>query len=426
MGMTEIAQDFDRWPDERRRAWQLDRIGEAVAHARATSAFYRDTWKEAGLGQVEAASWDAFRRLPIVTKNQMIRHAGGQPAIESARVGFSTRGTSGNPLVVWLDDAEAEAYVVPTMRGFRWAGLGEGQKALILSPSWHRLAAMEGHAVVRLGAQPCYFWGTLSDPAHAEPFVEALREFRPDFVTSTPPFLLNVLRHCDDRGLDPREVFDSVRSVMLAGLALTPGLRRHLEARLGVEHVYERGGTQEGAALDECHLHSGMHVHEDVCLLEVLDKQGNLVPEGQVGRLVVTKLVAAGSPFLRYDTGDTAYFQPGTCGCGSGLPRLRILARPESTLMIEAKPVTGYEVRRILDEDPALAGRVSLLVRDNEAKDRLRVLIEGEPAGDDPARRLREGLGISDVQIDWVGGAGLVWGFRQVIDARELKGRRET
>jgi phenylacetate-CoA ligase len=395
----------------------LTRIGEVIAHARATSSFYAQTW-----GAAEVRSWDQFSALPIVTKNQMLRHAGGPPMIADARVGFSTRGTSGNPLVLWLDGAEAEAYLAPTARGFGWAGLAADQRALILSPSWHRLAAMEGHAVARLGAHPCYFWGTLTDPAHAESFVDALQDFQPEFLTSTPPFILNVLKHCEDRRLDIASLFAPVRSVVLAGLALTPGLRRYLSQRLDAD-VFERGGTQEGAALDECAHHVGMHVHEDVCLLEVLDKQGNALPEGQIGRLVITKLVAAGSPFVRYDTGDTARLQPGACACGSGFARLRIVARPESTIMIEGRAITGFDLRCLLDEDPELVGRASLLVRDTTARDTLRILIDGNPAGRDPVQTIREHFGISDVRIDWMGGTGLVWGFRQVIDVRELKGR---
>ncbi len=266
----------------------------------------------------------------------------------------------------------------------------------------------------------------MSDPSHAAPFVDALTDVRPEFVTSTPPFLLNVLRHCEDRRLDPIEVFSSVKSVVLAGLALTPGLRRFLEYRLGVDHIFERGGTQEGAALDECRFHSGMHVHEDVCHLEVVDEAGEPVGDGARGRLVITKLVASGSPFVRYDTGDLAYFQPGKCRCGSQFRRLRILGRPESTVIVEEKPITGYEVRCVLDDDPDLVGRISLLVRDDERKDRLKVLIEGEPAGADPQGALAARLGVRDVEIDWLGGAELTWGFRQVIDARELVSWRRS
>ncbi len=416
----EVPDDFERWPADRREDWQLAQLQAVVRYARDASDFYRDLWDARGLGPDDAADFDGFRSFPIVDKSQMIRYPPRAARVGSARVGFSTRGTSGNPLVVWLDETNARRYVVPTVRGFRWAGLRQGDRALVMSPAWHLLAAMEGHAVVQLKAQPCYFWGTLSDPSHVEPFVDALLDVRPQFVTSTPPFLLRVVRYCDDRGLKASEVFAGVRSIVLVGLALTPGLRRHFTERLGVEHVFERGGTQEGAALDECHLHSGMHVHEDVCYLEVVDEEGAPVDVGAAGRLVITKLVPAGSPFVRYDTGDTAYFQPGECACGIKLRRLRILGRPESTLRVQDKPLTGYDVRCILDEQADLVGRTSLLLNDPSQPNRLRILIEGEAAGEDPQGRLATGLGIDDVVIDWVGGAGLSWGFRQVIDVREL------
>ncbi len=152
--LTEVPDDFDRWPDDRRRAWRLEQLKSALDWARRRSAFYRDLWDENGVNVDRIADFDEMRVLPVVTKDQIIGWARGQSESGDARVGFSTRGTSGNPLVVWLDDAETERYIVPTVRGFRWAGLRAESKALILSPSWHRLAAMEGHAVVRLGPRP--------------------------------------------------------------------------------------------------------------------------------------------------------------------------------------------------------------------------------------------------------------------------------
>lgn len=421
--LTSVPDDFERWPAEQREAWQLAELRNVVRYAQEHSPFYRSLWDAHGILPDKMADFGDFQSYPIVTKSDMLRGAAPAAPIATARVGFSTRGTSGNPLVVWLDEKEAQRYVVPTARGFRWAGLREGDRALILSPSWHRLAAMEGHAVVGLHAQPNYFWGTLSDPTHVAPFIDALVEVRPQFVTSTPPFILSVLRHCDEEGLDPAEIFSSVRSVTLAGLALTPGLRKYLTARLDVEHVFERGGTQEGAALDECEFHTGMHIHEDVCYLEVVDSDGRVVAPGETGRLVITKLVPGGSPFVRYDTGDTAYFHSGPCECGRHLRRLRILGRPESTLTIQGRAITAYEVRCILDELPELVGRMSLLVNDASAPDRLRILMEGEPTGSDTEKELATRLHIDDVMIEWVGGAGLTWGFRQVIDVSELARR---
>lgn len=413
-----VPDDFETWPRERRAAWQLEQLRVAVRHAQERSDVYRELWGRYGLSVDSLASLEDIRRFPIVEKADVVegRQAAYAPG---TAVGFSTRGTSGQPLLVWVDEVEWEGFQRPVVRGFRWAGVREGDRALLLSPAWHRLAALEGHGCLELGADVCHFWGTIADTGHVEDFVQALRDLEPAFVTSTPPFLLAALRWCDAHGVDVRALFGPVRSVSLVGIALTPGLRRWLAGRLDAD-VFERGGTNEGAALDECHLHTGMHIHEDTCYLEVVDDDGEPCPEGVAGRFVVNKLVPGGVPFIRYDTGDRAAFLPGTCGCGVEFARLRLLGRPESTLEVAGVPVTAFEVRQLLDEHPDLVGRVSLLVRDDRLPDVLRVAIEGEPPSHDVAAQLAQAFGVEHVQLDWLHGARVEWGFRQVISVGEL------
>ncbi len=416
--------ELEVWPEERLAAWQGERLGEVLEYASSRSSFYRRRWADAGAGPEDVTSLADLERLPIVSKRDLL--AAGEDWLRSGDgpVGFSTRGTSGEPLVLWLSPEESEAYIVPTIRGFRWAGLGPGMTALLLSPAWHRLAAMEGHAAVRLGARAAYFWGSLGGSEHVDSFLEAIEEVRPGFVTSTPPFLLSAVRRLEETGRDPRALFEGVSAVSLVGLPLTPQLQELLGRRLGVAHVFERGGTQEGAALDECELHTTPHVHADVCLLEVVDGDGSPVPAGSRGRLVVTKLVAGGSPFVRYDTDDVAAFEPGPCPCGRTLPRLRIFGRPESSVVVGGRAVTAYDVRGCVDEDPELVGRVVLLVRGAEPARVLRVAVEGRP-GDEAAltQRLCERLAVDGAEVLWLGDTRVVWGFRQVVDESELTRR---
>jgi phenylacetate-coenzyme A ligase PaaK-like adenylate-forming protein len=199
-------------------------------------------------------------------------------------------------------------------------------------------------------------------------------------------------------------------------------MREFLKERLKVGDVFERGGTQEGAALDECRLHTMPHVHEDVCLLEVLDADGAPVAAGERGRLVVTKLTAAGSVFVRYDTGDIAAFAPGPCPCGCQFRRLKIYGRPESSVLVGDRVITAYDVRLCVEEDPALLGRNVVLIRDpSGASDVLTVAIEGDGRkADDTESRLCAALGVERAKVVWLGGLRINWGFRQVIDGREV------
>ncbi len=366
-------------------------------------------------------SIEDLTRFPTISKQDLVQAGSGWTNPDQGPVAFSTRGTSGAPLLVWLSAEEEEAYIQPTMRGFRWAGFRPGMTALLMSPVWHRLAANEAHAIARLGGRCAFFWGSMGTE-FTDSFLHTLSSQRPEFITTTAPFLLSLIKGSTAATAQLHQLFKGVRSIVVVGLPLTPRMREFLRDRLGVGDIFERGGTQEGAAIDECRLHTAPHVHEDVCYLEVIDDAGIQVAPGLRGRLIVTKLSTAGSIFVRYDTGDIAAFAPGQCGCGCGFRRLKIYGRPESSVLVGDRLITAYDVRMCIEEDPALVGRNVLLIREaNASAGVLTVAVEGEAR--DPAglqERLRRQLAVAAANIVWLGDLRVNWGFRQVLDAREI------
>jgi phenylacetate-CoA ligase len=420
-GERDLPQAFESWPSARIEAWQLERLREVVDAARRTVPYYRALWERSGVGTAAIKRIDDIRRFPLVTKQDLVRAGGSWSTPGEGRVGFSTRGTSGEPLVVWLGREEEEVYLRPTIRGFRWAGFKAGMTALLMSPVWHRLAACEAHAIARLGGRCAFFWGSMGTQ-YIESFMRTLGELRPEFVTTTAPMLLSIARQPGASQAAVAQAFGSVRSISVVGLPLTPKLREYIRDRVGADDVFERAGTQEGAALDECAHHGAPHVHEDVCYLEVVDADGNPATPGARGKLIVTKLNAAGCIFVRYNTGDTAAFISEPCPCGRTMRRLKIYGRPESSVEIAARTVTAYDVRLCLEEVPGMVGRNMLLVRDGERPaEALVVAVEGRaPAGADLERLLCERLEVPAATIMWLGEVRLGWGFREVIDRREL------
>lgn len=418
----ETYDEIETWSAGQLADWQLGLARGVLADAAAGNDFYSARWREAGIDAGEIDDWDAFRQLPIVAKPDLVA-AGDSWSTRRGPVAFSTRGTSGEPLVVWLDESEAATFLPPTMRGYWWAGFRPGETALMQSPAWHRLAAMEGRSVVAFGGRVAYFWGS-GGPQYAGHFTDALERVRPEYITTTAPFVVSLVRRLDDEDVDPRALFESVRSLTVVGLPLTPQLRQYLSDRLGAE-LFERSGTQEGAAADECSHHTAPHVHADVCHLEVLTEGGEPVQAGERGRLVVTKLHAEGDPVVRYDTGDIAELFTDACSCGRELPRVKIYGRPESSVSVDGRTVTAYDVRSCVDADPDLVGRLVLLVRDQAGEpDVLNVAIEGDPHNvDEIEQRLSEHLGIEKVDFSWLGNARMAWGFRQVIDKSEVQQR---
>jgi phenylacetate-CoA ligase len=402
-------------------AWRIERLREVTDYAYRHVPFYRDLWRAAGVDARKLDSLEDFERLPIIRKNELVQAGERWANPHRGPVAFSTRGTSGDPLLVWLSAEEEEAYIAPTMRGFRWAGFEPDMTAMLMSPVWHRLAACEAHAIARLGGRCAFFWGSMS-PEYVDSFLHTLLATRPDFITSAAPFVLGLLRRTGGASARLRDAMSSVRSISLVGLPLTPRMREYLRDRLGVGDVFERGGTQEGAALDDCAMHNTPHVHEDVCYLEVVDESGAPVASGRRGRLLVTKLATAGSIFVRYDTGDIAAFAPGECSCGCSFRRLKIYGRPESSVLVGGRRITAYDVRMCIEEDAGLIGRNVLLVREAGAPaGTLSVALEGSPPDHSHLdARLRERLAVDAVRIVWLGDLRINWGFRQVLDSREL------
>ena len=58
------------------------------------------------------------------------------------------------------------------------------------------------------------------------------------------------------------------------------------------------------------------------CYVEVVDDNGNCLPDGQIGRIVTTHFANKSHPFIRYITGDVGAIDRSPCECGRGLIRL--------------------------------------------------------------------------------------------------------
>ena len=88
--------------------------------------------------------------------------------------------------------------------------------------------------------------------------------------------------------------------------------------------------------------------------------------------------------------------------------------------MVGERRVTAYDARLCVEEDPALIGRNVLLIRNGAAV--LSIAIEGAPTNQEKlVRRMRQWLGVTRVQITWLGDLKINWGFRQIIEGREIR-----
>ncbi|MDI6773931.1 MAG: hypothetical protein QME60_00835 [Verrucomicrobiota bacterium] len=97
---------------------------------------------------------------------------------------------------------------------------------------------------------------------------------------------------------------------------------RSLLSEVFSARVHNKYGSRECADMAcECE-DGGFHVYAHQAHLEVVDEQGNRVPAGQSGRILVTLLGNSTFPLVRYEIGDRGALRDGLCPCGRPFPLL--------------------------------------------------------------------------------------------------------
>lgn len=119
------------------------------------------------------------------------------------------------------------------------------------------------------------------------------------------------------------------KSAISWGDKMFPHFKKLIEKQFGAK-VYDTYGCTEGFMIaGECS-HGSMHIMSPHVYIEILDDQGNRLPAGEIGNVVVTRLDAFAMPLVRYYLGDLAILAPREkkCTCGMNFPILeKIIGR---------------------------------------------------------------------------------------------------
>ena len=110
--------------------------------------------------------------------------------------------------------------------------------------------------------------------------------------------------------------------VSVAGEVCTPPVREAIRSAWGIE-TSQFWGCSEGTYAFPCGVGEGMHVADDLVILEPADADGNVVPYGQPAeRLLYTNLFNKTQPLIRYDLVDAVTMSDEPCPCGCAHRRI--------------------------------------------------------------------------------------------------------
>ncbi len=165
-----------------------------------------------------------------------------------------------------------------------------------------------------------YRYHVLPATALIEDLVQRLNALQPHMLRGFPSMLgLLVTEQLQGRlSINPSNIAGG-------GEPLTSELRKQLQAAWPKSSVFDIYGTQEGLRAMECNPGQGMHIFEDLGIIEVVDEDNCPVPDGTLGhKILFTSLFGFTQPVIRYEISDMMVLAPEPCPCGQ--PFRRILA----------------------------------------------------------------------------------------------------
>ena len=114
--------------------------------------------------------------------------------------------------------------------------------------------------------------------------------------------------------------------IATGGEQCTDEIRAAAAEAWGLE-IYDFWGCSEGVSAFPCSAGEGLHLPDDLTILEPVDRQGNVVAPGQpADRVLLTNLYNRTQPLIRYEITDALTAMPGTCACGCAHRRITDLA----------------------------------------------------------------------------------------------------
>jgi len=108
-----------------------------------------------------------------------------------------------------------------------------------------------------------------------------------------------------------------------------------------------------------------------------LDDNGNPVPDGQKGNVVVTMLKKEAFPLIRYRIGDISSITWEKCKCGRTHPRLdRISGRADDMLVVKGINVFPSQIEAVIGEMPFLSPFYRITLDNKNYSDHMLVEVE--------------------------------------------------
>jgi phenylacetate-CoA ligase len=287
-----------------------ERVRDVIRFAAESVPYYRALFAREGIDAREIRSAEDVATLPLLDKATVQRDPElFRPEAPRTRdaLAFRTAGSTGIPVTVYRDrrallaniaHAERERAVETLLCGRRY-GYSAATIAAV-EGNFPRVRDFYASSSFR-PFRPRHHRISLADPP--ELHAETLATIQPRVLRGFGSSIELLYRTASSRGWRMHRP----AVIVYGGDAMTQEGRALIEEEFGIP-VLSRYSAAEAFRIGfTCEHRKGFHLHEDLCLVSVMDEPGEIV---------VTDLVNRGMVLINYRLGDIGRIGPAGCACG--------------------------------------------------------------------------------------------------------------
>ncbi len=284
--------------------------------------YYREIFEATGFEPSNITNLDELTKIPLVGKKEIrsnTERLKSDNAESLAR--YNTGGSSGEPLVFFIGKDRVTHDVAAKWRATRWWGVDIGDPEIVIWGSPVELGSQDiikmlRDKVIRSHLVPAF---EMSEK-NLDGFIQQIKTIRPKMLFGYPSALAHIASHAEKKGVTFSEL--DIKVAFVTSEKLYDHQREIIERMFACPVANGYGGRDAGFIAHQCPSGS-MHVSAEDIIVEIIDGEGNVLPKGESGEIVVTHLATQDFPFIRYRTGDIGVLSDDTCSCGRGLPILK-------------------------------------------------------------------------------------------------------
>ncbi|MEL6998541.1 MAG: phenylacetate--CoA ligase PaaK [Pseudomonadota bacterium] len=364
---------------------QLTRLKKSLADA-YTVSHYRDLFDAAGVHPDDLTMLEDISKFPFTVKADLrANYPFGLFAVPREQVIriHASSGTTGKPTVVGYTKNDLDVWAEVVARSMRAAGTRPGDvlhNAYGYGLFTGGLGAHYGGEKLGVSVVPISGGMTARQ-------VTLIEDFQATTIMVTPSYMLSILDEYRAQGLDPR---NSPLEVGIFGAEpWTNAMRAEVEQAFDM-HAVDIYGLSEiigpGVAQECVETKDGLHLWEDHFYPEIIDPQtGNVLPDGELGELVLTTLSKEAMPIVRYRTRDLTRLLPGTA---RSMRRIeKITGRTDDMMIVRGVNVFPTQIEEQLMKVSGLAPHFQIELTREGRMDEMTVLTEAaQDAADESSR----------------------------------------